>query len=193
MHGKLTFAALGASLCLNAVLIIYCANLSFMSPLAHDRQAEIAALKAQDQMLQSQKSALEKTTKGLQEQKEQLLKHYSETEHVGKKLEKYKEKLRADVSVVCRFHVHSTASTSDLARALIAGRGGEGCGGGCGALDATLGNRAGQHPFLLCDVRDWICFSMRCAVLGSSFLRDVLFGERLGRHQRSSFAVQCSQ
>lgn len=100
MHGKLTFAALGASLCLNAVLIIYCANLSFMSPLAHDRQAEIAALKAQDQMLQSQKSALEKTTKGLQEQKEQLLKHYSETEHVGKKLEKYKEKLRADAEEV---------------------------------------------------------------------------------------------
>merc|ERR1712216_297929 len=58
LHGKLTAAILGGSIC------------------------------------------LERTTEGLMQQKEQLLQHYKETESVGRKLEIYKEKLRADAQEV---------------------------------------------------------------------------------------------
>ena len=48
----------------------------------------------------AQKASLERTTEGLMQQKEQLLQHYKETESVGRKLEIYKEKLRADAQEV---------------------------------------------------------------------------------------------
>lgn len=78
------------------MLILYCANLLFMSPLAYDRMREITHLEREDARLKSQRTALEATQRGLIQQKEQLLQHYKETENVGKKLTAYKEKLAAD-------------------------------------------------------------------------------------------------
>jgi hypothetical protein len=78
------------------MLILYCANLLFMSPLAYDRLQEITHLERQDARLKLQRAALETTQQSLIQQKEQLLKHYKETETVGKKLTAYKEKLAAD-------------------------------------------------------------------------------------------------
>ena len=78
------------------MLILYCANLLFMTPLAFDRLQEISHLEREDARLKLQRSALEATQKGLIQQKEQLLQHYKETESVGKKLAAYKEKLAAD-------------------------------------------------------------------------------------------------
>ena len=99
-HGKFTAALLGASICLNAILALYCINLRFMEPLAYDRGQELAMLQRKDQQLLAQRAALEKTTKSLIEQKNQLLQHYKETEHVGKKLEAYKDKLKKDAEEV---------------------------------------------------------------------------------------------
>ena len=99
MHGKLTAAILGGSVCLNAMLVLYCVNLQFMKPLAYDRGQELAYLQMKDRQLTQQKLSLERTTEGLMQQKEQLLQHYKETETVGKKLESYKEKLRVDAQV----------------------------------------------------------------------------------------------
>lgn len=99
MHGKLTAAILGGSVCLNAMLVLYCVNMQFMKPLAYDRGQELAYLQMKDRELSAQKESLERTTQGLMQQKEQLLQHYKETESVGKKLETYKEKLRVDAQV----------------------------------------------------------------------------------------------
>lgn len=99
MHGKLSAAILGGSVCLNAMLVLYCVNLQFMKPLAYDRGQELAYLQMKDRELSAQKESLERTTQGLMQQKEQLLQHYKETESVGKKLETYKEKLRVDAQV----------------------------------------------------------------------------------------------
>jgi hypothetical protein len=99
MHGKLTAAILGGSVCLNAMLVLYCVNSRFMKPLAYDRGQELAYLQMKDRELTAQKESLERTTQGLMQQKEQLLQHYKETESVGKKLETYKEKLRVDAQV----------------------------------------------------------------------------------------------
>jgi len=100
MHGKLTAAILGGSVCLNAMLVLYCVNSRFMKPLAYDRGQELAYLQMKDRELTAQKESLERTTQGLMQQKEQLLQHYKETESVGKKLETYKEKLRVDAQEV---------------------------------------------------------------------------------------------
>jgi len=100
LHGKLTAAILGGSICLNAMLVLYCVNLQFMKPLAYDRGQELAYLQMKDRELMAQKASLERTTEGLMQQKEQLLQHYKETESVGRKLEIYKEKLRADAQEV---------------------------------------------------------------------------------------------
>jgi hypothetical protein len=102
MHGKLTAAILGGSVCLNAMLVLYCVNMQFMKPLAYDRGQELAYLQMKDRELSAQKASLERTTQGLMQQKEQLLQHYKETESVGKKLETYKEKLRVDAQVAFR-------------------------------------------------------------------------------------------
>ena len=99
MHGKLTAAILGGSVCLNAMLVLYCVNMHFMKPLAYDRGQELAYLQMKDRELTAQKESLERTTQGLMQQKEQLLQHYKETESVGRKLETYKEKLRVDAQV----------------------------------------------------------------------------------------------
>ena len=99
MHGKWTAMILGGSVCLNAMLVLYCANMQFMKPLAYDRGQELAYLQMKDRELTAQKLSLERTTQGLMEQKAQLLQHYKETETVGKKLETYKEKLRVDAQV----------------------------------------------------------------------------------------------
>ena len=99
MHGKWTAMILGGSVCLNAMLVLYCANMQFMKPLAYDRGQELAYLQMKDRELTAQKISLERTTQGLMEQKAQLLQHYKETETVGKKLETYKEKLRVDAQV----------------------------------------------------------------------------------------------
>lgn len=100
MHGKMTAAILGGSVCLNAMLVLYCVNMQFMKPLAYDRGQELAYLQMKDRQLTAQKASLERTTEGLMQQKEQLLQHYKETESVGKKLESYKEKLRVDAQEV---------------------------------------------------------------------------------------------
>jgi hypothetical protein len=42
LHGKLTVALLGASMVLNAMLVLYIINLSFMRPLEFDRESELA-------------------------------------------------------------------------------------------------------------------------------------------------------
>ena len=42
LHGKLTVALLGASVVLNAMLVLYIINLSFMRPLEFDREGELA-------------------------------------------------------------------------------------------------------------------------------------------------------
>ena len=84
------------SVALNGMLILYCANLLFLSPLAYDRVQQLAYLEREDAKLKSQRSALEATTRSLVAQKNELLKHYKETEDVGKKLEQYKEKLAVD-------------------------------------------------------------------------------------------------
>ena len=99
MHGKMTAAILGGSVCLNAMLALYCVNMQFMKPLAYDRGQELAYLQMKDRELTAQKESLERTTQGLMQQKEQLLAHYKETESVGQKLETYKEKLRVDAQV----------------------------------------------------------------------------------------------
>jgi len=44
LHGKLTVALLGASMVLNAMLVLYIINLSFMRPLEFDRESELAKL-----------------------------------------------------------------------------------------------------------------------------------------------------
>jgi chromosome segregation ATPase len=82
------------------MLVLYCVNLQFMKPLAYDRGQELAYLQMKDRELMAQKASLERTTEGLMQQKEQLLQHYKETESVGRKLEIYKEKLRADAQEV---------------------------------------------------------------------------------------------
>ncbi len=78
------------------MLILYCANLLFLSPLAYDRLSELTHLEREDTRLKAQRASLEATQRGLIQQKEQLLQHYKETENVGKKLSAYKEKLAAD-------------------------------------------------------------------------------------------------
>jgi hypothetical protein len=84
------------SIAVNGMLILYCANLLFLSPLAYDRLSELTHLEREDTRLKAQRASLEKTQRGLIQQKEQLLQHYKETESVGKKLSAYKEKLAAD-------------------------------------------------------------------------------------------------
>lgn len=96
LHGKWTVAALGISVVLNAVLILYCANSAFMRPLEYDREKELGVLEQEDRALKAQTSRLEATTRNLEAQKKQLQKHYKETEDVGKKLEVYKAKLGED-------------------------------------------------------------------------------------------------
>ena len=100
MHGKLTAAFLGGSVCLNAMLALYIVNFHFMKPLSYDRSQQLAYLQMKDRELMAQKASLERTTEGLMEQKEQLIQHYKETESVGKKLESYKAKLRVDAQEV---------------------------------------------------------------------------------------------
>ena len=95
-YAKWLASALILSITVNGMLILYCANLLFMSPLAYDRMREITHLEREDARLKSQRTALEATQRGLIQQKEQLLQHYKETENVGKKLTAYKEKLAAD-------------------------------------------------------------------------------------------------
>mmetsp|Transcript_22648 Transcript_22648/g.56671 ORF Transcript_22648/g.56671 Transcript_22648/m.56671 type:complete len:220 (+) Transcript_22648:130-789(+) len=95
-HGKWTVMMLGASIVLNAVLVLYCANLQFMRPLEYDREKELGMLEKQDTQLKAQAVRLEATTRNLEEQKRQLQQHYKETEDVGRKLDEYKGKLSAD-------------------------------------------------------------------------------------------------
>eukprot|EP00960_Hanusia_phi_P000005 142-Hanusia_phi.AAC.1 len=71
-----------------------------MEPLAYDRGQELAMLQRKDKQLLAQRAALEKTTHSLIEQKNELLQHYKETEHVGMKLQAYKDKLKKDAEEV---------------------------------------------------------------------------------------------
>mmetsp|Transcript_24791 Transcript_24791/g.60847 ORF Transcript_24791/g.60847 Transcript_24791/m.60847 type:complete len:213 (+) Transcript_24791:136-774(+) len=96
LHGKWTVVALGMSVVLNAMLILYSANSAFMRPLEYDREKELGILEQEDRRLTAQTLRLEATTKNLELQKKQLQKHYKETEDVGKKLEMYKAKLGED-------------------------------------------------------------------------------------------------
>jgi hypothetical protein len=117
LHGKWTIAALMASIVLNAVLLLYCANLQFMRPLEYDREAELGQLEKQDAQLRAQTLRLERTTENLEKQKNQLQKHYQETEDVGKKLSVYKAKLAADAVEVSNAESAAEVLMQRLAKA----------------------------------------------------------------------------
>mmetsp|Transcript_79662 Transcript_79662/g.213380 ORF Transcript_79662/g.213380 Transcript_79662/m.213380 type:complete len:219 (+) Transcript_79662:44-700(+) len=105
------------SVILNGMLILYCARLLSFSPIARDRIQQLTSLEREDAKLRAQKASLEITQKSLIEQKEQLLKHYRETEQVGKKLAAYKEKLAADAVEVKNAESNAEQLMSRLANA----------------------------------------------------------------------------